>query len=155
MYRAQPVGHGVELSVPICRCEKKIFSAIKKQKRLYDSYSKDWLDLLNTAWIVKIHKAFDFLLISLNTGLLLQMGLAVLRAPVFLVSGAARPSPAHRSVPARVLFSQYITSTRLDKWYIEKIHNKFQFGENSRKCYSFSGPTMRNSRWHIESLNVS
>ena len=59
VHRSQPVGHGVEWSVPICRCEKKIFSAIKKQKRLYDSYSKDWLDLLNTAWIVKIQKAYD------------------------------------------------------------------------------------------------
>jgi hypothetical protein len=34
VHRSQPVGHGVEWSVPICRCEKKTL-AIKKQKVLY------------------------------------------------------------------------------------------------------------------------
>jgi hypothetical protein len=61
VHRPQPVGHGVEWSVPICRFKKKIFFAIKKQKLLYDSYSKDWLDLLNTAWIVRFKRLLTFI----------------------------------------------------------------------------------------------
>jgi hypothetical protein len=40
VHRSQPVGHGVEWSVPICRCEKKTFLLIMKLKVLYDSTIK-------------------------------------------------------------------------------------------------------------------
>jgi hypothetical protein len=33
--RPQPVGHGVEWSVPICRCGKKTFSISRSKKFLY------------------------------------------------------------------------------------------------------------------------